>query len=81
MNYKENVWFQVMEMVDGEPPYFNEQPLTAMRKIRDQPPPKLKNPHKVTKNLLLKGSFLTNYYIVSKGFISSARFSRSMFST
>ena len=34
-------------MVDGEPPYFNEQPLTAMRKIRDQPPPKLKNPHKV----------------------------------
>lgn len=41
-----------MEMIDGEPPYFNEQPLTAMRKIRDQPPPKLKNPHKVCFNFV-----------------------------
>lgn len=43
-----------MEMIDGEPPYFNEQPLTAMRKIRDQPPPKLKNPHKVGIRLVLR---------------------------
>ena len=31
-----------MEMVDGEPPFFNEPPLQAMRRIRDMPPPKLK---------------------------------------
>ena len=38
-----------MEMVDGEPPFFNEPPLQAMRRIRDMPPPKLKNPQKVEK--------------------------------
>ncbi|CAF1390542.1 unnamed protein product [Rotaria magnacalcarata] len=51
-----DIWslgIMVMEMIDGEPPYFNEQPLTAMRKIRDQPPPKLKNPHKTSS--LLQG--------------------------
>lgn len=37
----------VIEMVDGEPPFFNEPPLQAMRKIRDMAPPKLKNTHKV----------------------------------
>lgn len=38
----------VIEMVDGEPPYFNEPPLKAMKMIRDNLPPKLKNAHKVT---------------------------------
>lgn len=37
----------VIEMVDGEPPYFNEPPLKAMKMIRDNMPPKLKNLHKV----------------------------------
>lgn len=37
----------VIEMVDGEPPYFNEPPLKAMKMIRDNLPPKLKNMHKV----------------------------------
>lgn len=37
----------VIEMVDGEPPYFNEPPLKAMKMIRDNLPPKLKNVHKV----------------------------------
>ena len=37
----------VIEMIDGEPPFFNEPPLQAMRRIRDMPPPKLKNSHKV----------------------------------
>ena len=37
----------VMEMVDKEPPYFDETPLQAMRKIRDVSPPRLKNSHKV----------------------------------
>ena len=41
-------------MVDGEPPFFNEPPLQAMRRIRDMPPPKLKNPQKVSilKNII-----------------------------
>uniref|UniRef100_A0A8C9P393 non-specific serine/threonine protein kinase n=1 Tax=Spermophilus dauricus TaxID=99837 RepID=A0A8C9P393_SPEDA len=37
----------VIEMVDGEPPYFNEPPLKAMKMIRDNLPPRLKNLHKV----------------------------------
>lgn len=41
----------MIEMVDGEPPYFNEPPLQAMRRIRDNLPPRLKESHKV--NLLL----------------------------
>ncbi|XP_005987935.1 serine/threonine-protein kinase PAK 4 isoform X1 [Latimeria chalumnae] len=43
----------VIEMVDGEPPYFNEPPLKAMKMIRDNLPAKLKNIHKVSP--LLKG--------------------------
>jgi len=57
----------VIEMVDGEPPFFNEQPLQAMRRIRDQPPPRLKDPHKVrsTSNALcLSITFLEVYAIV-----------------
>lgn len=38
----------VIEMVDGEPPFFNEPPLQAMRRIRDMPPPKLRNATKVS---------------------------------
>ncbi|XP_069788578.1 serine/threonine-protein kinase PAK 5-like isoform X2 [Narcine bancroftii] len=36
----------IIEMVDGEPPYFNEPPLQAMRRIRDNLPPRLKDVHK-----------------------------------
>ena len=38
----------VMEMVDGEPPFFNEPPLQAMRRVRDMPPPRLKNTQRVS---------------------------------
>ncbi|XP_025905673.1 serine/threonine-protein kinase PAK 4-like, partial [Nothoprocta perdicaria] len=41
----------VIEMVDGEPPYFNEPPLKAMKMIRDNLPPKLKNLHRVSPSL------------------------------
>eukprot|EP00062_Callorhinchus_milii_P019633 gi/632974399/ref/XP_007903656.1/ PREDICTED: serine/threonine-protein kinase PAK 7 isoform X2 [Callorhinchus milii] len=46
-----DVWslgVMVIEMVDGEPPYFNEPPLQAMRRIRDNLPPRLKDIHKVS---------------------------------
>ena len=49
-----------MEMVDGEPPFFNEPPLQAMRRIRDMPPPKLKNPQKVRRQCLIISLLETN---------------------
>nr|XP_006010407.1 PREDICTED: serine/threonine-protein kinase PAK 6-like [Latimeria chalumnae] len=46
-----DIWslgIMVIEMVDGEPPYFNESPIHAMKRLRDSPPPKLKNAHKAS---------------------------------
>ena len=43
---KVDIWsfgIMVMEMIDGEPPFFNEAPLTAMKKLRDHEAPRLKN--------------------------------------
>jgi len=43
-----DIWsfgIMVMEMIDGEPPFFDETPLTAMKKLRDNQAPRLKNPN------------------------------------
>ncbi|XP_065656344.1 serine/threonine-protein kinase PAK 6 [Hydra vulgaris] len=41
----------VVEMVDSEPPYFSETPLLAMKKIRDQDAPQVKDIEKISPQL------------------------------
>ncbi|KAJ7344862.1 hypothetical protein JRQ81_000812 [Phrynocephalus forsythii] len=46
-----DIWslgIMVIEMVDGEPPYFSDSPVQAMKRLRDSPPPKIKNAHKTS---------------------------------
>lgn len=41
-----DVWslgIMVVEMIDGEPPYFSETPIAAMKRLRDEPAPTARN--------------------------------------
>ncbi|XP_026107019.1 serine/threonine-protein kinase PAK 6-like [Carassius auratus] len=46
-----DVWslgIMLVEMVDGEPPYFSETPVAAMKRLRDEPAPTVRNLHQVS---------------------------------
>ncbi|XP_051501831.1 serine/threonine-protein kinase PAK 6-like [Myxocyprinus asiaticus] len=46
-----DVWslgIMVVEMVDGEPPYFSETPVAAMKRLRDEPAPTVRNDNQVS---------------------------------
>ncbi|KAM6992064.1 serine/threonine-protein kinase PAK 6-like [Tautogolabrus adspersus] len=46
-----DIWslgIMVVEMVDGEPPYFSDTPINAMKKLRDEAAPSVKNIHRVS---------------------------------
>ncbi|XP_077588113.1 serine/threonine-protein kinase PAK 6 [Stigmatopora nigra] len=46
-----DVWsmgVMVVEMVDGEPPYFSETPVAAMKRLRDEPAPTVRNVSQVS---------------------------------
>lgn len=60
-----DIWslgIMTIEMIDGEPPYFNSRPMEAMGYIRDLNPPQLRHPEKVCNTQSLKRSSCLNLY-------------------
>lgn len=52
-----DVWslgIMVVEMVDGEPPYFSDTPIAAMKKLRDEPAPSVKNINRVCLSIVVR---------------------------
>lgn len=53
----------LIEMIDGEPPYFNMAACDAMTCLRDLPPPHPRNTDNVS-NLLYKAGCYSNYNFI-----------------
>lgn len=68
-----DIWsmgIMIIEMVDGEPPFYNEPPIQAMKRIRDMPPPKLQNQSRISPCL---GDFLSRMLIKEPSQRATAR--------
>lgn len=54
-DHKVDIWsfgIMVMEMIDGEPPYMQLNPVKALHMIATKGTPDLQNPQKVSKDLM-----------------------------
>lgn len=68
-----DIWsmgIMIMEMVDGEPPNYDEPPIQAMKRIRDMPPPKLQNQSRISPYL---DNFLSRMVIKDPSLRATAR--------
>lgn len=70
MVHQVDVWsmgIMVVEMVDGEPPYFSETPVAAMKRLRDEAAPTVRNVSQVREEQM-HIQFITQFITQSNSF-------------